>query len=114
MDDINVVLIIAAIIFVCFIVSREKKNPDIDNEENKEIKQTKEDRVFKKTLILLLSYKEVRVMLVACMIIYFTSTVLPSKIDITIYHDFGGNKYNPISFQLSDPGYPIRFEVRNT
>lgn len=27
-------------------------------------------------------------------------------------HDFSGNLHTPITIQLSDPGYPIKFDVR--
>jgi hypothetical protein len=69
------------------------------------------------------SYKEMRSMVGACIAIYFASLMLPSKIEIAvthdvndnikINHDFSGNMYNPINFQLSDRGYPVKVEVTN-
>lgn len=77
------------------------------------------------------SYKEMRFMVAACVIIAFFSFITGGKIelkvthdisklstspikgDIKINHDFGGNLHHPITVQLSDPGYPVKVEVRN-
>lgn len=56
----------------------------------------------------------------ACVVVYFASIMLSSRIevkmvhqvDVKMHHDFSGNMYKPINIQLSDPGYPIKFEVK--
>lgn len=49
--------------------------------------------------------REFRIMIAACLVIYFTSLVLPSKIEIIVKHD--------INHKIKDYGYPITIEVRN-
>lgn len=69
------------------------------------------------------SYKEMRLMVAACFVVYFTSCLIPSprtsssvsfpsSLRIEHHHDFSGNLNAPINIRLSDPGYPIKFEIR--
>lgn len=118
-------LIVIIVFVVVFLVITNKKTNTLGEklEENKETNKVKENSSTKERSDFFWSCKEIRVMIAACGIIYFASIVLPSiefkiihdipKRDITINHDFGGNMHKPISFQFSDPGYPIKFEVRN-
>lgn len=79
---------------------------------------------FIKAITFLWSFKEMRTMVSACIVIFFASILLPSKIEIkvthdfaknkmTINHDLSGNLNSPINLKLSDPGYPIKVEVSN-
>lgn len=69
------------------------------------------------------SYQEMRLMIAACFVVYFAScifdsplsippkTLIPSNFQINHHHDLGGNKYIPIRIELSEPAYPIKFEI---
>jgi hypothetical protein len=59
------------------------------------------------------SHKELRIMVAACAVILFFAYTVPGKIELTINHHFSGDKHEPISLQLSDPGWPVKVEVRN-
>ena len=77
--------------------------------------------IFRNFLVAFWSYQEMRLMVAACFVIYFasfvfsppntSSTTFPSNFRINHHHDFSGNMHAPINIQLSDPGYPIKFEV---
>ncbi|MEG0287051.1 MAG: hypothetical protein RSB82_04880 [Victivallaceae bacterium] len=101
---------------------RKKDGQDIKSNDNNIIEVKEKGRI-KKALTWFWSYREMRSMIGACVVIYFASLMLTSKIEIKmahdvngnirINHDFSGNMHKPINLQISDPGYPIKVDVKN-
>lgn len=121
MSDVIIPLVIIVII-VLAAVCRKKDGQDIKSNDNNTIEVKEKGRI-KKILAWFWSYREMRSMVGACVVIYFASLMLTSKIEIKmahdvhgnikINHDFSGNMHKPINLQISDPGYPIKVDVKN-
>ena len=83
--------IILVIIFIALLVVGLKaiysQKESAGQQEQQEADPTTSNEGFKKSIARLLSYKESRWLLAACMVIYFASIMLPSKIEIKVVHD---------------------------
>jgi hypothetical protein len=150
MDEIYVLICVLIFAFTIFIAIKSYyffKNENLNIESYTEYKKDEKEDIIERdkpeevsikannnkldflrnVIILFWSYKEMRYMVAACVVIYFASTMFGShfeisivhsikgnvKSDVELKHDFGGNLHNPINIQLSDPGYPVKLEVRN-
>ncbi len=102
--DVIIILFLVVVILILGLCCSNKASKYVESDGNKGTIEVKKEGCIKKTLVWFWSYSEMRWMVVACVVIYFASFLLASKIeikiihdgDVKINHDFNGNILKPI------------------